>query len=389
MPNKLKLVFILIAAFLAYWFLGYVNFYRWQGQRRELFLRLLGARFAQKLDQRSIQEIAEDKVEDNVIRKKIIFTSSYEEQIPCFLFYRPSERKQPAILITSGHGEGIVETAGLTESYQHGNALYLAQHGFVTLSCENRGQGLLRYKREVSGKSLEKLIDLTQSDNWKRLENTDPDTLLPPEDVPTFLGHTSYMGLLLEDQRRAIDYLQTLPVVDAERIGAAGISMGGELAFYLAAVDQRVKSVVVMGWLTSWLQLQDDKPDWKIPQIDQHFSSMADIGALLPPRYSLFHNGLLESKLIVGVGFPADIAQLISQEIREYYVTALVPSRTEFYSLNVEHEFINDLATDFFNRTLKAPQSLSFWSWLQKEPRLLAKHFVRKHYIITLEPKTL
>jgi hypothetical protein len=111
---------------------------------------------------------------------------------------------------------------------------------------------------------------------------------------------------------------------------------------------------------------------------------MADIGALLPPRYSLFHNGILESRLIVGIGFPADTAELVAQDVRDHYGTALVPSRTEFYSLNVEHEFLNDLAVDFFNRTLRSSQSFTLWSWLHKEPYLLFKRFIREHHLVNL-----
>lgn len=48
---------------------------------------------------------------------------------------------------------------------------------------------------------------------------------------------------------RCIDYLQSRPDVDKDRIGAIGHSLGGHTAMFLAAFDQRVKMVVSScGW---------------------------------------------------------------------------------------------------------------------------------------------
>jgi dienelactone hydrolase len=46
------------------------------------------------------------------------------------------------------------------------------------------------------------------------------------------------------DTIRAIDYLQTRPDVDPERIGMMGISMGGMNTWLTAAADPRVKVAV-------------------------------------------------------------------------------------------------------------------------------------------------
>ncbi|MBI3947625.1 MAG: alpha/beta fold hydrolase [Armatimonadetes bacterium] len=52
------------------------------------------------------------------------------------------------------------------------------------------------------------------------------------------------MAKLLHDARRAVDVLESLPIVDRERIGAIGHSLGGKEALYLAAFDERVKATV-------------------------------------------------------------------------------------------------------------------------------------------------
>jgi dienelactone hydrolase len=51
-------------------------------------------------------------------------------------------------------------------------------------------------------------------------------------------------GLQVYDNMRAVDYLQSRPEVDPERIGVTGTSGGGNQTMYLGAVDDRLKCVV-------------------------------------------------------------------------------------------------------------------------------------------------
>jgi len=46
------------------------------------------------------------------------------------------------------------------------------------------------------------------------------------------------------EYRRAIDYLETIPAIDANRIAASGYSLGGMMSFYLTAIEPRVKAAV-------------------------------------------------------------------------------------------------------------------------------------------------
>jgi dienelactone hydrolase len=48
------------------------------------------------------------------------------------------------------------------------------------------------------------------------------------------------------DYRRAIDYLETRPEIDAARIGALGYSMGGTQTFLLTGVEPRIKTAVAV-----------------------------------------------------------------------------------------------------------------------------------------------
>ncbi len=121
------------------------------------------------------------------------------------------------MLVVPGHGDGARSTAGVVpDDYQHAAALALARHGFVTLTPELRGFGMLAPKgvpthRAVAAGALE--------------------------------SGTSYKAVVVKDLARALTVLQRWPGVDASRVGVAGASLGGELAVLLGVLDERVKVV--------------------------------------------------------------------------------------------------------------------------------------------------
>src|SRR5262249_54647568 len=65
-----------------------------------------------------------------------------------------------------------------------------------------------------------------------------------------FAGAT-WPGVVAWDDLRTLDYLVTRPEVDARRIGCLGISMGGYRAMYLTALDDRISSGCVTGFMST------------------------------------------------------------------------------------------------------------------------------------------
>ena len=64
-------------------------------------------------------------------------------------------------------------------------------------------------------------------------------------------------GMMVYDSLRAIDYLVSRPDVDADRIGTLGMSMGSTMAWWMAALDARVKVCVDICCLTDFEALID------------------------------------------------------------------------------------------------------------------------------------
>lgn len=56
-------------------------------------------------------------------------------------------------------------------------------------------------------------------------------------------------GLLLHDDMRCLDFLTSLPMVDANRVGVLGFSMGAYRAWMLAAASDKVKAAAAVCWM--------------------------------------------------------------------------------------------------------------------------------------------
>ena len=91
----------------------------------------------------------------------------------------------------------------------------------------------------------------------------------------------SAMGLQLQNSISAIDFLESLPDVDRERIGCTGASGGGTQTFILTAVDERIKVSAPVNMISATMQggcLCENAPNLRLDV------SNIEIGALMAPR---------------------------------------------------------------------------------------------------------
>lgn len=124
------------------------------------------------------------------------------------------------------------------------------------------------------------------------------------------------MGERLTDVVRCVDYLVGRKEVDAERIGTAGLSLGGEMTMWLGAMDTRVKAVVSSGFLTTVANMrQGHCPCWDFKAFSDNFD-FADIYGMTAPRALLCQIG--REELAPG-GFPVDIAESAMADVRKIY----------------------------------------------------------------------
>jgi len=62
----------------------------------------------------------------------------------------------------------------------------------------------------------------------------------------------TWSGVMYWDDVRTVDYLMTRPEVDKKRIGCVGPVDGRPADCHLAALDDRIKAAVAVGWMASF-----------------------------------------------------------------------------------------------------------------------------------------
>jgi dienelactone hydrolase len=131
-------------------------------------------------------------------------------------------------------------------------------------------------------------------------------------------------GRMVYDSLRAIDYLISRPDVDANRIATLGMSMGSTMAWWIAALDTRIKVCVDLCCLTDFDALIEEDNlrghglYYFVPGLLKHFSA-AEINALIAPRPHLSLAGNRDALT------PAFGLERIDQALKQAYADAGAP----------------------------------------------------------------
>jgi dienelactone hydrolase len=132
-----------------------------------------------------------------------------------------------------------------------------------------------------------------------------------------WLGRTLW-GMFVRDDQIALDYLCGRPEVDAGRIGATGMSMGSTRAWWLAAVDERVKATAAVACFTRYGNLirhgglNQHGVYLFTYGLLRHFDSEGVL-ALIAPRPLLALTGDLDA------GSPADGVRDLERQVGKVY----------------------------------------------------------------------
>jgi hypothetical protein len=96
-------------------------------------------------------------------------------------------------------------------------------------------------------------------------------------------------GMMVYDSLRAVDYLVSRSDVDSDRLATIGLSMGSTMAWWLSALDIRVKVCIDLCCLTDFHELIETRGldghgiYYYVPSLLKHFTT-SDINALIAPR---------------------------------------------------------------------------------------------------------
>lgn len=187
-----------------------------RAQWKEQYFYMLG--LAPLPERTPLQAKVTGKLDGNGYRIEMIHYQSRPHLYVTANLYRPAEIKRgeklPAVLYVCGHS--YRPRNGNKTAYQT-QGMWFARHGYVCLVLDTLqlGEiGAIHHGTYREGRW------------WWHSRGYTP------------AGVECWNGI------RGIDYLQSLPEVDPERIAVTGISGGGAASFWIAAADERVKVAV-------------------------------------------------------------------------------------------------------------------------------------------------
>jgi dienelactone hydrolase len=205
--------------------------------------------------------------------EKFEFHNGVDSLVPGYIAI-PEDGKalHPAILTMHGHSSAKENMFGQNPTSQN-VAEMLVKQGHVVIGIDNYFNG------ERKGKGPAGDLETMQRGS---------DQEMSLFKLNLWLGRTLW-GMMLRDEQMALDYLVTRPEVDPAKIGAQGMSMGSTRAWWLAAIDDRIKAVVGVACFTRYedliaiRQLRAHGIYYFVPGILKHFDSEG-VMALLAPR---------------------------------------------------------------------------------------------------------
>ncbi|MDQ0615337.1 dienelactone hydrolase [Microbacterium sp. W4I4] len=191
----------------------------WQSRRAEILERWLDAlgELPPLLSEPRV-ELGEAESFPTHVRRRIVFTTGDQDQVPALVLTPIAPGRRPAVLAlhpTAEEGKADIATAEGRDDRRY--ALELVERGYVVLAPDAITAG----ERVSAGAQ----------------------PFATAEFVRSHPG-TSPVAKMLSDHRHALSVLAALDEVDPTRIGVIGHSLGGYNAWFLAGLDARVAAVV-------------------------------------------------------------------------------------------------------------------------------------------------
>jgi hypothetical protein len=253
-------------------------------------------------------QVLETQDHDSFCRRDVQIDSRPDRQIKVVLTIptNAQQGKTPAVICIHGHGgnRNVVYDEG---SIYRGFAAKLAESGYVTLSTDVGQHALQDEQRTLMGERL-----------W--------------------------------DLMRLVDLAERQPEVDPRRIGCGGLSLGGEMAMWLGALDTRIAATVSSGFLTTMENMRVGHcMCWDFPGLQRRFE-FSDIYSLIAPRPLQCQNGQLES---LPGGFPVALAEKAMGEIKHSYRALGTDDHAQLRIHDEGHVLDLPAAMEFFEAHLK------------------------------------
>jgi dienelactone hydrolase len=225
----------------------------WEAHKQKLRDQILFAAGLVPMPERNpLHPVISGRMERKGYSVEKVYIETLPDYYLCGNLYRPlgKSTKSPGVLVAHGHWDyGRLENQVLNSGQKR--AANLALQGYVAFSYDMVG--------------------------YNDTMQTPHDFGGPREQLWSF----GPMGLQLWNSMRALDFLQSLPDVDPERIAMTGESGGGTQTFLLTAVDDRVKYSVPVNMISAIMQGGSPCENGPGLRLD---TFNVEIGAMMAPR---------------------------------------------------------------------------------------------------------
>jgi len=286
--------------------------------------------------------------EDGLIKQRLWLDVEEGLSVTAWLFRpeKPAQPKLPAILACHGHGiDGKDHVMGVAPEARHhafirgcngDYGLQMAKAGYIVMAIDWRGFG----ERDDHGKP-----------NWNDTFQG-RDTCNVHYLRASILGQT-LLGGDIHDGRRAIDYLCSLPDVDADRIGAMGLSFGGTMTTWLTICDPRIRAADIICYSDRFADFAVRDANVCGSQITPGLYALCDVSdlhGLIAPRPLLVESGVHDAC------FGIDSAMSCYHETQKIYAAAGAADQLELDLSAGGHAYSGRKAVAFFDRHLHLPR---------------------------------
>ena len=255
------------------------SFTQFQERRRKELWSLLGDLPWQHTP--GAPQVVSTEQRDGYTLQRLVLDLNGVEPVPALLLI-PDKRPSPAPGLLYIHWHGGMYDLGKEQllrgvDVQPAYAPVCVERGLVTLAIDSWCFG--ERKRSQGGKGAQ----------GGRIGEEDAFKLM------LWNGQVLY-GMMMFDEVRALDYLASRPEVDPHRLGTMGMSMGATKAWWLAALDPRVRLCLDVCCLTDAAELIKAQGlsghgiYYYVPSLLKHFQT-AEINELIVPRPRISVNG--------------------------------------------------------------------------------------------------
>ena len=258
------------------------------------------------------EKLSEEKTDAGYVLEKLKLDLNGVQDVPAY-FTRPIDGKGPFPTVLYNHAHGGDYKLGKDEYIKHREGLQqppyaaeFARRGYAGLCIDTWVFG------ERSGRSESSVF---KEMLWK--------------------GQVLW-GMMVYDSLRAVDYLVSRDDVDPRRLGTLGLSMGSTMAWWTAALDERVKVTCDFCCLTDYQALIETGGldghgiYYYVPNLLKHFTT-AQINALIAPRPHIALAGNQD-----GLTPPKGLDK-IDAELKRVYAAAGAPEAWRLFRQDVGH----------------------------------------------------